>query len=122
MKTLGEFKEDVPDWALSYIHNGDASGLEDGEQKMVDEWMAYYQAKAEAVGGHLIFSSVNDEDGDPVTNEFNSNPAFGLACGTETTLISILGDDDDEDPTPYCAICRAKKAADCHCPPTAENE
>lgn len=26
-------------WALSYLVNGDASGLEDGEQEQVDEWL-----------------------------------------------------------------------------------
>ncbi len=28
----------------------------------------------------------------------------------------------DFDPTPYCAICRAKKEADCKCGPIADNE
>ena len=26
-------------WALSYLVNGDASGLEDGEQEQIDEWL-----------------------------------------------------------------------------------
>ncbi len=31
-------------------------------------------------------------------------------------------EDEEEDPTPYCAICRAKKEADCKCGPIADNE
>lgn len=26
-------------WALPYLVNGDASGLEDGEQEQIDEWL-----------------------------------------------------------------------------------
>ena len=28
----------------------------------------------------------------------------------------------DRDPTPYCSACGAKKEADCHCGPIADNE
>lgn len=28
-------------WALPYLVNGDASGLEDGEQEQIDEWLQF---------------------------------------------------------------------------------
>ena len=30
--------EQVPDWAMNYLFNGDASGLEEEEIQMVDQW------------------------------------------------------------------------------------
>jgi hypothetical protein len=34
-----EIKYTVGAWALPYLVNGDASGLEDGEQEQIDEWL-----------------------------------------------------------------------------------
>jgi len=84
METVAEYSEDVPNWALSYIVNGDASGLESDETAMVDEWMAFFSEKAKELGGNVVYSTTDESD------DFCSTPAFGLACDTTKTDVLIL--------------------------------
>lgn len=84
MQTVAEYSEDVPNWALSYIINGDASGLESDEVAMVDEWMEFFSDKAKELGGNVVYSTTDD------TNDFCSHPAFGLGCDTTKTDVLIL--------------------------------
>lgn len=58
------YTEAVPTWALCYIVNGDATGLEEDEINMIDNWMR--KARIEIV-------SPRDED-----PYFTHYPAFGL--------------------------------------------
>lgn len=84
LQTVLETTEDVPSYALSYLVNGDASGLEDEEQKAIDEWYGHYQEIADRRGGHVIIDPGDEEE------EFTRYPAFGLACSTVPTTILIL--------------------------------
>jgi hypothetical protein len=96
MKTLAEYQDDVPTWALCSIYNGDDSGLEDEEIEQVNRWCKQWQDKAAELGGHVVYSTEKDDDGNDITDEFNHNPAFGLACSTESTVILILGPYDEQ--------------------------
>lgn len=58
---------DIPEWALSYIINGDASGLSDEEQQMVDEFL-------EKNFPDGFVPEVKEDS----RNEFNLYPAFGF--------------------------------------------
>lgn len=82
MTTLAEYSEDVPNYALSYIINGDASGIDDNDQENADAWMEFFEDKAKELGGAVIYSVTED------TNDFCNNPAFGLAC--DTTKVDVL--------------------------------
>ena len=57
---------DIPKWALSYIMNGDASGISDQEQEMVDDFL-----KKNFPDGFI--PEVEEGEG----KELNSYPAFG---------------------------------------------
>ena len=81
-KTLAEYSEDVPSYALSYIINGDASGIEDEDQENAAAWMEWFTSKAKELGGSVVYSPTED------TYCFCSCPAFGLAC--ETTKVDVL--------------------------------
>jgi len=84
LQTVLKTNEDVPDYALSYLVNGDDSGLEDRDQATIDTWYEQYQDLADMRGGNVIISP-GDEHG-----EFTNRPAFGLACSTTPTTILIL--------------------------------
>ena len=66
MAKFESFVERVPSWALPYLVNGDASGLEESEIKMIDAWREL---------SHYEIISPRDE-----AEYFSSVPAFGLAC------------------------------------------
>ena len=70
-----DYVEDFPCWAITYLMYGDASGITDEDQKMVDEW-------AEENGCGEIVSALESTH-----NEFNKWPAFGKACDTETVVV-----------------------------------
>ena len=57
---------DIPEWALSYIVHGDASGLSDEEQEMVDNFL-------EENFPDGFVPEINEDN----RNEFNFYPAFG---------------------------------------------
>ena len=82
MQTVADYSEDVPNYALSYIINGDASGIDDDDQENADDWMQFFEDKAKELGGTVTYSVTED------TNDFCSHPAFGLAC--DTTKVDIL--------------------------------
>ena len=65
-------KENLPCWSLPMIINGDSSGLNDEEIRMVEGWINFY-AERRAESWHV--SVPNDAEG-----SFNSRPAFGLPC------------------------------------------
>ncbi len=68
------FKLDIPDWALCYLVNGDSTGLEGDEIKMVDEW--YRKNNVEIV------------DPTEESDDFNRYPEFGLPCATTVCLVT----------------------------------
>lgn len=73
--------EKIPAWALCYLMNGDTTGLEDDEIKMVDKFMANYP------GATYVLA----EEG---SSYFTSCPAFGLACDVyDTNVYMNLGKD-----------------------------
>jgi len=57
----------VPEWAVPYIVNGDASGLSDEEQKLVDDFLDKNFPDG-------FVPEVNEDN----KNEFNLYPAFGM--------------------------------------------
>lgn len=74
----------IPGYALSYLVNGDDSGLDENDKKDIDDYMKDYYTRADSVNGHVVFS-VDSEEG-----YFDSCPEFGLACDVYDCTIAIL--------------------------------
>lgn len=68
------FKMNIPDWAISYLVNGDASGFEEGQEEEVKEWETYNKVE-----------SVNPTD---EHDEFNVSPQFGDPCATTVCYVT----------------------------------
>lgn len=76
MKRKSETIEKIPTWALCYIINGDASGLEDEDIEMVDDFCSQFPG--------AIYCPKTEE------GYFTTRPAFGLACDVVDTEIIIF--------------------------------
>lgn len=84
MKTLREYTElPIPNWAASYLVNGDSSGISESDAKQCDDYMQQFYDEAKEKGGHVIFSFGEESD-----SGFFQNPEFGLA--TDCTLSTVL--------------------------------
>ncbi len=92
MKTAEKFDGlRVPDYALSYLVNGDDSGITEEDKAAIDKWFAIFTRRAAALGGNAVFSIASSEEGkDPY---FTRNPVFGLACNVIDCEVAILVDD-----------------------------
>lgn len=90
MKMIDYVQDNVPAYALSYLVNGDASGMEDEDQANADAWMEYCQNKMAkdypGLACNLIVS-----DAEP---SFVHHPAFGLACEAVWACFVVWADND----------------------------
>ena len=87
MKKLLDDTVDIPDYALSYLINGDASGLDEEDKRNADKFMKHYEDIAEKYNSSVIIAPEDYNEG-----SFCSNPAFGLPCNTFECRIIILVD------------------------------
>jgi len=74
----------LPDYSLSYLINGDNSGLTPDDIATIDRYMDDYYNTALLYQGDVTVS-VESEEG-----YFTNNPAFGLACNVYDCVIVIL--------------------------------
>lgn len=79
---------DFPEWALPYLVNGDASGLEDSDLLLVGEWL---QGMLEEGYSGLDYEVTEDR------NEFCPHPEFGLACSTVKVMFFKRKENDEMD-------------------------
>lgn len=87
MTTIAKYTElSVPGYALSYLVNGDDSGIEPEDKANIDEWYSQFEEEAQEVSGHVIFA-ITDNDSD---SYFTWNPEFGLACNCYDCTILIV--------------------------------
>lgn len=85
MKTLEKYDDlQVPGYALPYLVNGDDSGLEQEDKKIIDKWYAGFVKIAKSHNAEVIFSC-NEDDG-----HFTWSPEFGLACDVYDCTILIV--------------------------------
>lgn len=70
----------VPQWAASYLVNGDASSLDYHDKSQVDAWVAELLRK-----GFRILAPIDGSE-----NEFVPYPAFGLGTSTVDFTVEIL--------------------------------
>lgn len=72
---------EMPDYALPYVINGDASGYEDEEIVLIDEAISSLNDETGIKWGGLVFDYDEDSLG------FSMRPFFGLGSTTYTTKI-----------------------------------
>lgn len=70
---------DVPEWALSYLINGEVGDISDSDMKLVREFEKNYEVLE-------VCKLCDGSDQDP---SFCSNPPFGLACNVLTCYCRI---------------------------------
>ena len=78
------YKEDIPAYALSYLVNGDDSGLEEEDIEAIDNFMEQFHREADEIKGYIVIDVISK---DPF---FTHNPAFGLACDCYECNICII--------------------------------
>ena len=91
MKIIDYIEDDCPTWALSYLVNGDASGLDDGEAEQVDEWLNGLTEKLKKQYPDCQIEFLR-EDGEG--DCFTPYPAFGLACSTVKCAVAVFADNE----------------------------
>ena len=83
MKCQTENKVYIPEYALSYLINGDASGLEPEDITAVDNWLNGYLSTFKSVVNYVI--NLNSE-----TADFFNRPEFGLAANCFDCSVSVM--------------------------------
>jgi hypothetical protein len=83
MKTLENYTEQIPVYAMGYLHNDDSSGLSDEEIKLIDDYFQQFYDRAKELDAHVIIGCPEGE------GSFTHHPAFGLACDCIETEILI---------------------------------
>ncbi len=96
METISEYNDlRVPDYALSYLINDDASGIDDSDIELIDNFMNQFYDEAKENDGSVIFSTseVIDDDGEVLEYQepyFCSSPEFGLPCSVVDCTVLIV--------------------------------
>jgi hypothetical protein len=100
MKTIDYISDDVPTYALPYLVNGDSSGMEESDIAACDAWFDECTAKLQSdyPGASIQFLTADGDEYGEHGDEFNRNPAFGLACATLKCVFAVWV--DNEDPRP----------------------
>lgn len=84
MDTIESYKENIPVYAMSYIHNNDSSGIVlQTDIKAINNFLKWYDDRAAELGGQVIIGCSEEE------GNFTHHPAFGLACNCVETEILI---------------------------------
>ena len=91
MKTIDYVSDDVPVWAISYLVNGDASGLDYGEADMVDDWKSGITECLRAMYPGCFVDFLMDDNSEP---SFCPHPAFGLAADCIPAVLAVMADDE----------------------------
>ena len=75
IETIGAVR--LPDYAASYLVNGDSSGISEEDIQNIDNWIdSYYE------GYSGLIWDIEGEEG-----SFDSCPPFGLACNTFKCMV-----------------------------------
>lgn len=83
MRTISEYKENIPNYAMSHLINNDSSGLNEDEIELIDKYMKQFYNEAKENSGYVIIDYTEN------CSNFTHFPAFGLACDTTECIIMI---------------------------------
>ena len=88
MKIRNRTTELIPAYAMSYLINGDDSGLLEEDIKIIDKWYEQIIKVMLPEGSNpttsIIINPISEE------SSFTWHPAFGLACEVIETDINIM--------------------------------
>ena len=91
MKIIDYIEDNIPDYALSYLINGDASGISDEDKENCDEWLKGCTDKlARDYPGLTTDLVLNDDE----EGSFYWNPAFGKACNCISGAVVVWAEND----------------------------
>jgi len=76
----------IPQWAMCYLVNGDASGISETEKNTVDTWVNQYRAMFTNVYSMDIVSHEGD-------GFYTKYPEFGKACKVDECDVIITLED-----------------------------
>ena len=63
MQIIDEYNHlKIPSYSLSYIINGDSSGLDETYISLVDKYLSVFENKAKEWGGHIIFGIETNQE------------------------------------------------------------
>jgi hypothetical protein len=92
MKIIDYIIVNIPSWAICYLVNDDASGLEDNEIDLAYEWWTDLKGSYEKdYPGCDVFIEVGNEETD-----FDADPEFGLAGSTTKCAVVVMVSSDDK--------------------------
>ena len=78
------YEVDLPGYSLSYLINGDSSGIDEIDVKNIDDFMKQFYDEAAELNGNVVIDVVDEE------GSFTHYPKFGLACDCYASNINIL--------------------------------
>lgn len=81
MEIKEQYKEDIPQYALPYLINGDCSGINTEDQLNIDKWFGSLQKQYNS--HHIVIDPLD-------LTSFEPFPIFGLPCDTELCEITIF--------------------------------
>lgn len=90
MKIIDYIEDNIPDYALSYLVNGDASGITDEDKANCDEWLESTTERLQKQYPGLAVDFVLS-DNEPCFRPF---PAFGLACNCIEGAIVVWAENE----------------------------
>jgi hypothetical protein len=86
MNTVNSYSVKLPDYSLSYLINGDESGISEEDKNIIDEYMQEFYDESESCNGDVIIG-LDDIDSE---GYFTWSPSFGLACTVFDATILIV--------------------------------
>jgi hypothetical protein len=91
MKIIDYIEDSIPDYALSYLVNGDASGIEDEDKEACDDWLKSRMEKLNRDYPGLEVELVMRDDGE---GGFSHSPAFGPACNCVDGAVAVWAENE----------------------------
>lgn len=92
MKLINYIEDKFPTYTLSYIINGDASGIDEDDVANCDEW--YDRLTASLKESHPDAQIMFLYDEQEECGSFTPFPAFGLACNAVDCVIAAYVSND----------------------------
>ena len=91
MKIIDYIEDSVPEYALSYLVNGDASGMEDADVAACDEWFKSCTDKLHRDYPGLAVDLLLSDNHE---GSFTRSPAFGLACNCVDGAVVVWAENE----------------------------
>lgn len=91
MKIIDYIEDQIPDYALSYLVNGDASGISEEDQANCDDWLKSCTDKLARDHPGLTTGLLLSDDSE---SGFIRHPAFGKACNCILGAVVVWAEND----------------------------